>query len=186
MNPTAYAASPRYLEASAIDSRPLANVARIFNEAVVHCRPLLQSRQQAVVIESDRMRFVAPIPRKPLAALVAHAISDISSFSRRGAKLSLGALGASIVVRGVNPIDLPEHGLLVEEELRLKAANLLADTRLAWDQGRGPLLTIVLPTARPALRRDRAIETAGLTLIGPPDPLLPAELAPVVATVFGD
>ena len=143
-------AQPQDVAAAHHDPKHAATAAAIFGEAIRECQDLLQLREQVVVLADVRLPSPAPVPSKPFAKLLADAIRDISSVSRRSASLSLDAKDETIVIHSDHPLDLPVKGLEVDETLRLAAQDLGVAMELAWEQGRGPRLTLKLPASQQA------------------------------------
>jgi hypothetical protein len=135
---------------SGTEQKQSATTAAAFSEAIRDCQDVLRHRGQIVVIADVRVPSTAPVPPKPFARLLADAIRDISSVSCRSASLSVDVQDATIVIRSDHPLELPGRGLEVDETLRLAAQDLGVAMEFAWDQGRGPRLTLTLPAQQPA------------------------------------
>ena len=101
---------------------PSPNAEWIFSKALISCDDLIRDRQQSVMI--DRSAFEAyGIDGETLARLLARALGDMSSLSRRGAVLSLNADQSAIVIESHHPLEIPGAGHMVHFD---RPAELLA------------------------------------------------------------
>ena len=131
------------------------NARSLFGEAIDDCHELLHRRQQSVAIDETELDDIASRDHGRLARLVARALGDVASVSRRGGSLSLGSARGAVVIRGSHPLDIPGEGLPINQSLRLLADQLHVTLVMNWDQGRGPRLTLSLPSAVVDIRSHR-------------------------------
>jgi hypothetical protein len=147
MSLTALVAASRRM-ANAELARPIMlNPAKIAGAAISGCADTLARRGQTAAIEHRHQRLTGRINQARLIELLGDAILDISSLSLRDESLKVRFSGNLIAVSGSNPIDLPDSGLELDKTFRLRAFMLEVVASLAWEQGRGPVLTLTLPTA---------------------------------------
>jgi hypothetical protein len=76
------------------------------------------------------------------AALLAHAICEVSGLSQCRSRLRMATCIQGVVIAGSNPIVLPENTLVVDDLLRLRGRGLGVAVTLFWEQGRGPSLVL--------------------------------------------
>jgi hypothetical protein len=116
--------------------------------------PILAARRQTIAIGPDDDRATTPrLPR--LGPLLCCAIQEISGYTARGGCISCLVLPHAVILRGDNPIIMPEHALALDWLTTVRARAHGVSPLLGWDQGRGPTLTLLLPAARQERRSNR-------------------------------
>ncbi len=123
------------------------NVKWIIGEAINDCRDLLRLRQQSVTIARLDLHRLSTSLQDALVRLLSLAIDEVSSVSSRRSTLSVWAAGRDIVIQSHHPLDIIGQELTPDAALRAAARDLLVAIAMTWDQGRGPRLTLSLPTA---------------------------------------
>jgi hypothetical protein len=109
--------------------------------------PILAARNQTIAIgPEDGLAIVQRQVR--LGPLLSCAIQEISGYTIRDGSISCLVLHHAIILRGENPIVMPEHALALDWLTNVRARALGVSPVLGWDQGRGPTLTLLLPAPR--------------------------------------
>jgi hypothetical protein len=129
-----------------IHSRDATNdLASLLARAISLTAPILSARGQTV----DMGPVVAGVivDRKPcrLVALIAAALQELSGYTNRNGRITCMTLRHAVMLRGENPIIMPDSALTVDWLMLGRAKALGISPLLTWDQGSGPLLTLIMP-----------------------------------------
>jgi hypothetical protein len=133
--------------APAAPSQPGAanDIASLLARAAALAAPILHARGQKAVM--GPMAAEISIERKPcrIVALMAAAFQELSGYTNRNGAITCMAVRHAIVMRGENPIIMPDAALTPDWLMLGRARALGIVTTLSWDQGRGPVLTLSMP-----------------------------------------
>jgi hypothetical protein len=121
------------------------DLANLLARAAALVAPILRARGQTVVMGPVAADIA--VDRKPcrLVALMAAAFQEISGYTTRNGAITCTTLRHAIVLRGENPIIMPDAALTADWLMLGRARALGIDAILSWDQGRGPVLTLAMP-----------------------------------------
>jgi hypothetical protein len=121
------------------------DLASLLARAISLTAPILSARGQTV----DMGPVVAGVivDRKPcrLVALIAAALQELSAYTNRNGRITCSVLRHAVILRGENPIIMPEQALAVDWLMLGRAKALGITPTLTWDQGHGPVLILELP-----------------------------------------
>jgi hypothetical protein len=142
----------RGADPSANSAQPTArdDIAALLERAACLAAPVLTARGQTLSIESGAHGAVIERRGARLCTLMACAIHEMSGCTVRGGSISCATLHHAVLMRGDNPIIVPEHALSLDWMMLVRAKALGVRPLLDWEQSRGPLLTLMLPAARTA------------------------------------
>jgi hypothetical protein len=116
--------------------------------------PILAARGQTIDIGPEDGPAVAPRQQR-LGPLLSCAIQEISGYTRKDGSISCLVMSHAIIMRGENPIVMPEHALTLDWLTVVRARAHGVSPLLGWDQGRGPALTLLLPAPQQERRSNR-------------------------------
>jgi hypothetical protein len=129
--------------------RPTSDVASLLARAASLVSPILAARGQSIVM--GPMAGDVMVDRKPcrLVALIAAALQEMSGYTNRNGRITCMVLRHAVVLRGENPIIMPDSVLAADWLMLGRAKALGIAPQLTWDQGRGPVLTLIMPNRVP-------------------------------------
>lgn len=107
--------------------------------------PIFAARGQTIVLEPTTEDLFAGDRPCRMVALFACALQEISSLALRNGSVTGSIFGDAVVLRGENPIIMSDSVLSVDWLLLGRARALGVVPTLGWDQGRGPMVTLILP-----------------------------------------
>ncbi|MGL4240899.1 MAG: hypothetical protein ACRCTI_07275 [Beijerinckiaceae bacterium] len=113
--------------------------------AVRAAEGVLVRRGQRAEIAQDRGYAAPDLHSGRYAALLAHAICEVSSLAQSQTCVRIRASRQGVAISGRNPLDLPEDRLQLDDMLRLRCAALSVGATLYWEQGIGPCLVLNPP-----------------------------------------
>jgi hypothetical protein len=116
--------------------------------------PILTARGQTITIAPEDGPAVA-LRQLRIGPLLSCAIQDISGCTIRDGSISCLVMSHAIILRGENPIVMPEHALTLDWLTVVRARAHGVSPVLGWDQGRGPTLTLLLPALQQGRRSNR-------------------------------
>jgi hypothetical protein len=121
------------------------NVHSVAALAIKGCERLVHHRDQTISATPQTMRTSTLMSQPRLLDLISDCIGEISSLALRHTDLVLSMKSGSICIEGSNPIYLPDDALTLPTLVRMRCLVLGITPTLAWGQGVGPILTLVLP-----------------------------------------
>jgi hypothetical protein len=135
-----------------VQRRPEPAMDGVVARAVALAAPVLVARRQSLTFAPAAPAASAGRSATRLCALLAAAIHELSACTVRRGAISCTVLRHAVVLRGENPIILPEYALTLDWMTQVRAKALGVRAIFEWEQGRGPLLTLILPSPRGASR----------------------------------
>jgi hypothetical protein len=125
------------------------DVASLISRAAALSAPIFAARRQTIAAGPTVADVF--VDRKPcrMVALFACALQEMSAFTIRNGVVTSMVLRHAVILRGENPIIMPDHALSIDWVMLGRSRALGVKPELSWDQGRGPLLTLLLPSERP-------------------------------------
>jgi hypothetical protein len=133
-----------------------ADLASLIARATILAQPVLAARGQTLVLASAPPPPAVERRSSRLCALLACAIHELSGCTMRGGRITCTLLHDGAMLRGENPIIMPDHALALDWIMLMRAKALGVRPILEWEQGRGPLLTLILPVAQEQAETGRA------------------------------
>jgi hypothetical protein len=128
------------------DSAAGSGVASLVAIALDLCAPMLAARGQTATMDHQSGAAIVGRRSSPLGALLACAVQEVSGCTIRGGAITCTVLRHAVILRGDNPIIMPEAALSLDWMMLVRAKAVGVKASLQWEQGRGPLLTLALPT----------------------------------------
>jgi hypothetical protein len=126
------------------------NIAGLVARAAALAGPVLAARRQTLTFGPGAAPAALERRASRLCTLLTSAIQELSACTVRDGAISCTILRHAVVLRGENPIILPQSILALDWLTLVRAKALGVRTQLEWEQGRGPLLTLLLPAERAA------------------------------------
>ncbi len=119
--------------------------------------PILAARNQTIAIGPTEGPAIAQRQMR-IGPLLACAIQEMSGYTIRGGSISCLVMSHAVVLRGENPIVMPEHALALDWLTVVRCRAQGVSPTLVWDQGRGPTLMLTLPAPPPARSANRGAD----------------------------
>jgi hypothetical protein len=128
------------------------DLASLLERAASLTAPILGARGQSV--DMGPMAADVVVDRKAcrVVALIASAFQELSGYTNRNGRITCTVLRHAVVMRGENPIIMPDAALPADWLMLGRAKALGITPMLTWDQGYGPVLTLALPARAAAVR----------------------------------
>jgi hypothetical protein len=103
---------------------------------------VLAQRDQKLDLLREAAYSAPDIAPARFAALLAHAVCEVSALSQSHTRLRMTAGLQGIVIAGSNPIVLPDNAIVIDDLLRVRCLGLGVGVALNWEQGTGPCLVL--------------------------------------------
>lgn len=143
--PTVPTAQPALLQDTLRQKKLSDDAATLLSRAARLSSPMLAARGQIVSFgPMERDTYAGDRPCR-IVALFACALQEMSTLTQRKGVVTCTVLADAVVFRGDNPIMIPDAALAMDWMMLDRARALAVVPQLGWDQGRGPVLTLVLP-----------------------------------------
>jgi hypothetical protein len=138
-------ASSRRLVKSQVKKPATLDMRRVALIAIKSCEKLTRHRDQTISAAPQNSRTATLMSQPRLVDLISDCIGEISGLALRHSDLTLSVKAGTISIEGSNPIYLPEDVLTLPALVRMRCLAMDVRPSLLWNQGVGPVLTLVMP-----------------------------------------